>query len=181
MCFLGFGEEVRDFTGDKDGGYPTNADSLDCVGNSAVGGETLGKVKGDLDNCFNGGPPLQVLMEGGVVADFGVDLVEGNVFQERSVRFAFVICACEFCESGGEKLLFVDHNEVKFVQRRRKVVRREAHSIKEIINRVVVRCEDEQLGAFLVAANLPGHVVGQSRSHLNDSCDVIWRESVAPR
>ena len=87
-------------------------------------------------------------MEGGVVADFGVDLVEGNVFQERSVRFAFVICACEFCESGGEKLLFVDHNEVKFVQRRRKVVRKEAHSIKEIINRVVVRCEDEQLGAL---------------------------------
>ena len=110
MRFLGFGEEVRDFTGDKDRGYPTNADSLDCVGDSAVGGETLGKVKGDLDNCFNGGPPLQVLMEGGVVADFGVDLVEGNVFQERSVRFAFVICACEFCESGGEKLLFIDHN-----------------------------------------------------------------------
>ena len=74
MCFLNFGEEVRDFTGDEDGGNPTNADSLDRVGDGAVGGETLGKVKGDLDNCFNGGPPLQFLMESGIVADFGVDL-----------------------------------------------------------------------------------------------------------
>ena len=91
-----------------------------------------------------------------------MDLVESNVFLERSVRFAFVICACKFCESSGEKLLLVDHNEVKFVQRRRKVVGREANSIKEIINCIVVRCEDEQLGAFLIAANLPGHVVSQS-------------------
>ena len=117
MCFLGFGEEARDFTGDEDGGNPTNADSLDRVGDGAVGGETLGKVKGDLDNCFNGGPPLQFLMESGIVADFGVDLTESNVLKVRSVRFAFVIGACKFCESSGEKLLLVDHNEVKFVPR----------------------------------------------------------------
>ena len=50
MGFLGFGEEVRDFTGDKDGGDTTNADGLDRVGDGAVGRETLGKIKGDLDN-----------------------------------------------------------------------------------------------------------------------------------
>ena len=142
MCLLGFGEEVRDFTGDEDGGNSINADSLDRVGDGAAGGETLGKVKSDLDNCLNGGPSLQFLMESGIVADFGVDLVESNVFLERSARFAFVICACKFCESSGEKLLLVDHNEVKFVQRRRKVVGREANSIKDIINSIVVLCED---------------------------------------
>ena len=165
MYFLGFGEKVRDFTGDEDGGNLINADSLDCVRDGAVGGETLGKVKDDLNNCFNGGPPLQFLMESRIVADFGVDLTESNVLKVRSVRFAFVICVCKFCESGGEK----DHNEAKFVQRERKIVGREANSIEDI----VVRCEDEQLGAFLIAADLQSHVAGQSRSHLDDIGDVI--------
>ena len=120
MGFLGFGEKVRDFTGDKDGGNTTNADGLDRVGDGAVGGETLGKVKGDLDNCFNGGPPLQILMESRIVANFCVDLTEGNVFKMRSVLFASVICACKFCESSGKNLLLVDHNEVEFVQGGRK-------------------------------------------------------------
>ena len=165
MGFLAFGEKVRDFTGDKDGGNTTNADGLDRVGDGAVGGETLGKVKGDLDNCFNGGSPRQILMEGRIVADFCVDLTEGNVFKMRSVRFASVICACKFCESSGKNLLLVDHNEVEFVQGGRKVVGREANSIKDIVNCIVVWCENEQLEAFLIAADLLSHVVGQSRSH----------------
>ena len=181
MGFLGFGEKVRDFTGDKDGGNTTNADGLDRVGDGAVGGETLGKVKGDLDNCFNGGPPRQILMESRIVADFCVDLTEGNIFKMRSVRFASVICACKFCESSGKNLLLVDHNEVEFVQGGRKVVGREANSIEDIVNCIVVWCENEQLGAFLIAADLPSHVVGQSRSHLDDIGDIIWRKFVAPR
>ena len=177
MSFLGFGEKVRDFTGNKDGGDTTNADGLDRVEDGAVGGETLGEVEGDLDNCFNGSPPLQILMESLVVADFCVDLTEGNIFKMRSVLFAFVVCACKFCESGGKKLLLVDHNEVEFVQGGRKVVRREAHSIEDIVDRIVVWCEDEQLGAFLIAADLPSHIVGQSRSHLDDINNIIdqWR------
>ena len=51
-------------------------------------------------------------------------------------------------------MLTVDHYEVEFVQRGREVVRRESHSVKEVVDRIVVRCEDEQLGDFLVAANL---------------------------
>ena len=170
MDFLGFGEEVQDFTGDEDGGNPTNADSLDRVGDGAVGGETLRKSQERSGQLFQW---LQFLMESGIVADFGVDLTESNVLKVRSVRFAFVICACKFCESSGEKLLLVDHNEVKFAQGGRKVVKREANTIEDIINCIVVRCEDEQLGAFLNAADLPGHVVGQSRSHLDDIDDVI--------
>ena len=41
-------------------------------------------------------------------------------------------------------------------------------------------CEDEQLGAFLVAANLPRNIVGQSRSHTDDIGDIIRRKFVAP-
>ena len=180
MSFLGFGEKVRNLTGNKDGGYTTNADGLDRVGDGTVGGETLEEVEGNLDNCLNGGPPLQILMENRVVADFCVDLTERNIFKMRSVLFAFVVCACEFGESGGKNLLLVDHYEVKFVQGGRKVVRREAHSVKEVVDRIVVWCEDEQLGAFLVAANLPSHIVGQSRSHSDDIGDIIRRKFVAP-
>ena len=114
-------------------------------------------------------------MESRIVADFGVDLAESNVLKVRSVRFAFVICVCKFCENGGVKLLLVDHNEVKFVQGG-KVVGREANSIEDIINCIVVRCEDEHRGAFFIAADLPDHVV---RSHLDDTGDVIWRKFVA--
>ena len=78
-----------------------------------------------------------------------MDLTEGNVFKMRSVRFASVICACKFCESSGKNLLLVDHNEVEFVQGGRKVVGREANSIEDIVNRIVVWCENEQLGTFL--------------------------------
>ena len=177
MSFLGFGEKVRDFTVNKDGGDTINADGLDRVGDGAVGRETLGEVEGNLDNCFNGGPPLQILMESRVVADFCVDLTEGNIFKMRSVLFAFMVCACKFCESDGKNLLLVDHHEAEFVQGGRKVVRREAHSIEDIVDRIVVWCENEQLGAFLIAADLSSHIVGQSRSHL----DIIWRKFVAPR
>ena len=119
-------------------------------------------------------------MEGRVVADFCVDLTEGNIFKVRSVRFTLVVRACKFVKRVRENLLFVDHNKVEFVQGGRKVVRREAHSVKEVVDRIVVWCEDEQLGAFLVAANLPSNIVGQSRGHTDDIGDIIRRKFVAP-
>ena len=119
-------------------------------------------------------------MEGRVVADFCVDLTEGNIFKMRSVRFTLMVRACKFVKRVRENLLFVDHNKVEFVQGGRKVVRREAHSVKEVVDRIVVWCEDEQLGAFLVAANLPRNIVGQSRSHTDDIGDIIRRKFVAP-
>ena len=103
MSFLGFGEKVRNLTGNKDGGYTTNADGLDRVGDGTVGRETLGEVEGNLDDCINGGPPLQILMESRVVADFCVNLTKGNIFKKRSVLFALVVCACKFCKSGREE------------------------------------------------------------------------------
>jgi len=78
-------------------------------------------------------------------------------------------------------LLTVDHNEVEFVQRGREVVRRKSHSVKDVVDRIVVRCKDEQLGAFLVTANLSSYVVRQSSSHSDDVTDIIWRKFVAPR
>ena len=91
-----------------------------------------------------------------------------------------MVCACKFWKSSGENLLTVDHNEVEFVQRGREVVRREPQSVKEVVNRIIVRCEDEQLGAFLVAANLSSDIVRQSSSHSDDSTDIIGRKFVAP-
>ena len=102
LSFLGFGEEVRNFTGNKNGGYTTNADGLDRVRDGTVGGETLGEIEGNLDDCINGGPPLQVLMEGRVVADFCVNLTSGNIFKKGSVRFTPMVCACKFWKSKGE-------------------------------------------------------------------------------
>ena len=180
MSFLGFGEKVRNFTGNKNGGYSTNADGLDRVRDGTVGGETLGEIEGNLDDCINGGPPLQFLMEGRVVADYCVNLTKGNIFKKRSVRFTPMVCACKFWKSSRENLLTVDHYEVEFVQRGREVVRRESQSVNEVVDRIVVRCEDEQLGAFLVAANLSSHVVRQSSSHSDDITDIIWRKFVAP-
>ena len=74
---------------------------------------------------YSGGPPLQVLMEGRVVADFCVNLTKGDIFKKRSVRFTPMVCACKFWKSSRENLLTVDHYEVEFVQRGREVVRRE--------------------------------------------------------
>ena len=78
-------------------------------------------------------------------------------------------------------MLLVDHYEVEFVQRGREVVRRKSHSVKDVVDRIVVRCEDEQLGAFLVAANLPSHIERQSSSHSDDITNIIWGKFVAPR
>ena len=181
MSFLGFGEKVRNLRGNKDGGYTTNADGLDRVGDGTVGRETLGEVESNLGDSINGGPPLQILMESRVVADFCVNLTKGNIFKKGSVLFALMVCACKFCKSGRKDLLLVDHYEVEFVQGGREVVRRKSHSVKDVVDRIVVRCEDEQLGAFLVAANLTSHIVGQSRSHSEDIGDIIWRKFVAPR
>ena len=181
MSFLGFGEKIRNLTGNKDGGYTTNADGLDRVGDGTVGRETLGEVESNLDDSINGGHPFQVLMKGRVVADFSMNLTEGNIFEKRSIRFTPMVCACKFVKRIRENLLFVDHNKVEFVQGGREVVRRESHSVKNVVDRIVVRCEDEQLGAFLVAANLTSHIVGQSRSHAEDIGDIIWRKFVAPR
>ena len=181
MSFLGFGEKVRNLAGNKNGGYTTYADGLDRVRDGTVGGETFGEIQGNLDDCIDGGPPLQILMEGSVVADFGVNLTEGNIFKKRSVLFTFVVRACKFCESGRQNLLTVDHNKVEFVQRGREVVRRKSHSVKDVVDRIVVRCKDEQLGAFLVTANLSSYVVRQSSSHSDDITDIIWRKFVAPR
>ena len=180
MSFLGEGEEVRNFTGDKNGGYPANAYGLDRVRDGTVGGENLGEFEGNLDDCINGGPPFQILMEGRIVADSCMNLTEGNIFKKRSVRFTPMVCACKFLESIRENLLTVDHHEVEFVQRGREVVRREPESVNEVVDRIVMRCEDEQLGAFLVAANLSSHVVRQSSSHSDDITDVLWRKFVAP-
>ena len=119
-------------------------------------------------------------MEGRVVTDSCVNLTEGDIFKKRSVRFTPMICACKFLESIRENLLPVDHHKVEFVQRRREVVRRESKSVNEVVDRIVMRCEDEQLGAFLIAAHLSSHVVRQSSSHLDDITDVIWRKFVAP-
>ena len=119
-------------------------------------------------------------MEGRVVADFRVNLTKGNIFKQRSVRFTPMVCACKFWKSSREKLLTVDHYEVEFVQRGSEVVRRESQSVNEVVDRIVVRCEDEQLGAFLVAANLSSHVIRQSGSHSDDITDIIWRKFVAP-
>jgi len=123
LSFLGFVEKVRNFTGNKNGGYSNNADGLDRVRDGTVGGETLGEIEGNLDDCSDGGPPFQVLMEGRVVADFRVNLTKGNIFKKRSVRFTPMVCACKFWKSSREKLLTVDHYEVEFVQRGREVVR----------------------------------------------------------
>ena len=98
--------------------------ALDRVRDGTVGGETLGEIEGNLDDCINGGLPLQVLMEGRVVADFCVNLTKGNIFK-RSVRFTPMVCACKFWKSSRENLLTVDHYEVEFVQRGREIVRRE--------------------------------------------------------
>ena len=118
-------------------------------------------------------------MEGRVVADSCMNLTEGNIFKKRSVRFTPMVCACKFLESIRENLLTVDHREVEFVQRGREVVRRESKSVNEVVDRIVMRCENEQLGAFLVAANLSSHVVRQSSSHSDDITDVLWRKFVA--
>ena len=142
LGFLGFGEKVGDLTRYKYWGDPSNADGLNSVG----------------DNSFDSSPPLQILVESWVVGDFGVDLLEGNIFKMRSELFACVIRACKFGDCGGKKLLLVNHNEVEFVQWGRKVVRREANGIKDIFDRIVVWSKDEQLGAFLIAADLSSHV-----------------------
>ena len=109
-----------------------------------------------------------------------MNLSKGNIFKKRSVLLTLMVCACKFWKSSGENLLTVDHNEVEFVQRGREVVRREPQSVKEVVNRIIVRCEDEQLGAFLVAANLSSDIVRQSSSHSDDSTDIIWTKFVAP-
>ena len=118
MGFLGFGEKVGDLTRYKYRGDPSNADGLNSVGDGAVGGETFWKVESDLDNSFDSSPPLQILVESWVIGDFGVDLLEGNIFKMRSELFACVIRAFKFGDCGGKKLLLVNlnHNEVKFVQ-----------------------------------------------------------------
>ena len=118
-------------------------------------------------------------MEGRVVADSCMNLTEGNIFK-KSVRFTPMVCACKFLESIRQNLLTVDHHEVEFVQRGTEVVRRESKSVNEVVDRIVMRCEDEQLGAFLVAANLSSHAVRQSSSHSDDITDVLWRKFVAP-
>ena len=181
MSFLGEGEEVRNFTGNKNGGYSANADGLDRVRDGTVGGETLAELEGNLDDCINGGPPFQVLMEGRVVADSCMNLTEGNIFKKRSVRFTPMVCACKFLKSIRENLLTVDHHEVEFVQRGREVVSRKPHSVNEVVDRIVMRCEEEQLGAFLVAANLFSNIVRQSGSHSDYITDILWRKFVAPR
>ena len=71
-----------------------NADGLDSVGDGAVGGEAFWKVESDLDNSFDSSPPLQILVESWVVGDFGVDLLEGNIFKMRSELFACVGRSC---------------------------------------------------------------------------------------
>jgi len=43
-----------------------------------------------------------------------------------------------------------------------------------------MRCEDEQLGALLMAADLSGHIIGQSSSHADDIANIVWREFIAP-
>ena len=130
-----------------------------------------------MDGSTMGGPPVQVLMEGRVVAD---SCTEGNIFKKRSVRFTPMLCACKFLKSIRENLLTIDHQEVKFVQRGREVVSRKAKSVNEVVDRVVMRCEEEQLGAFLVAANLSSNIVRQSGSHSDYITDVLWRKFVAP-
>ena len=116
MDFLGFGEKVKDLTRYKYWSDSFNADGLNSVGDGAEGGEAFWKVESDLDNGFDSSPPLQILVESWVVGDFGVDLLEGNIFKMRSELFACVIRACKFRDCGGKKLLLVNHNEVKFVQ-----------------------------------------------------------------
>ena len=100
------------------------------------------------------------MLEGKVVADSGVDLAEGNIFKTRNVGFTLMICTCKFLQCIGENLLAIDHHKVEFIQRRRKVVSRESQCVNKVINSVVVRCEEEKLGALLVAAYLASHIVG---------------------
>jgi len=173
-------EKVRNFAGNKYGSNATNADGLDSVRSSTVGGEALGEIKGNLDDGVNGGPSLQVLEEGRIVANFGMDLTMSNIFKQRSVRFVFMVVACKLWKGGRENLLTVDHHEVVFIQRGREVVKIGSHGVEEVIYRIVVRCEDEQLGAFLIATDLSSHVVRQSGSHSDDITDIIWRKFVAP-
>ena len=168
------------FSGNKNGGYSANADGLDRVRDGTVGGETLGEIEGNLDDCINGCPPFQVLMEGRVVADSCMNLTEGNFFKKRSVRFTPMVCACKFLKSIRENLLAIDHHDVEFVQRRKEVVSRKSKSVSEVVDRIVMRCEEEQLGAFLVAANLSSNVVRQSGSHSDYITDILWKKFVAP-
>ena len=46
----------------------------------------FGEFESNLDDCIDGGPPFQVLKEGGVVADSCMNLTEGN-FQEEECTF----------------------------------------------------------------------------------------------
>ena len=55
-----------------------------------------------------------------------------------------------------------------------------ANGINDIFDRIVVWSEDEQLGAFLIAADLSSHVERERRSHFEDSDHIVWRKSVAP-
>ena len=107
-----------------------------------------------------------------------VNLTKGNIFKKRSVLFVPMVSTCKFWKNSRENLRTVDHYEVEFVQRGWEVVRRESQSVKEVVDRIVVRCEDEQLGAFLVAANLSSHIIRQSSSHPDDITDIIWRKFV---
>ena len=91
-----------------------------------------------------------------------------------------MVCACRFLKRIRENLLTIDHHEVEFIQRGREVVSRESKSVNEVVDSIVMRCEEEQLGAFLVAANLSSHVVRQSGCHSDDITDVLWRKFVAP-
>jgi len=43
-----------------------------------------------------------------------------------------------------------------------------------------MRCEDEQLGALLIAADLSGYIVRQSSGHTDDIGNIVWREFIAP-
>ena len=43
---------------------------INRVGDGRVGGETIGGIDGNLNDCIKGCHPFEVLMEGRVVADF---------------------------------------------------------------------------------------------------------------
>jgi len=61
----------------------------------------------------------------GRVADFSMNLTEGNIFEKRNIRFTFMVCACKFLKRIRKNLLTIDHHEVEFIQKGREIVSRD--------------------------------------------------------
>ena len=88
-----------------------------------------------------------------------------SVFEaRRNVACACVVWTIEQFEVGfigRQKVLFVEDGEVKVVARWRVIGGREPKGVLEIVNGIIVWCEEQKLRAFIVEADRTCREVGE--------------------